>query len=199
MRQREGMPVLLGLITAETVNAAASVATLFVIAATAVLALRQLQHLRASNQISAMMEYERLLLSQEFAECRSRINLELSHWLDDEATMARFLSRTGEEYRVVTLVANCFENLGTMVRHEMIDPDLACEVWAFVTVGTWNALAPLTALVRARLNPAIWENFEYFTVLSMRTIARHPEGTYPANVPRAPLPAAPAVRAAVGD
>lgn len=176
--------------TPEVASAVAAVATFFVVAAGSVAALIQLRHMRTSNQMSAILEYERLLLSEDFHRLRSELVTHLDEWLQDEAAMARMQSGAGYEYRVVTGVANIFENLGSMVRFGMLDPDVACGLWAHLVTVAWDRLAPLTMRVRVSLGTdGIWENFEYFAWLSKRYREQHPEGTYPAGVPRLLPPA----------
>ena len=54
-------------------------------------------------------------------------------------------------------------------------------------IANWERLAPVTAIVRRKNGSAIWENFEYLTVLSQDWNASHPRGTYPAGVRRIQL------------
>jgi hypothetical protein len=177
--------------TWETISAIASAATFVVIAVSAAAALVQLRHLRTSNQMSAMFEYERLLLTEEFMQLRSELTRRARTWAEDRAAMERIYSRTGDEYRVVTTVANVFENIGAMVRYGMLERELTCALWSQIVLTTWETLAPITVLARRHIgSDGIWENFEYLAVLSKAYLDGHPNGRYPAGVPRFPLPRA---------
>lgn len=170
--------------TPEVASAVAAVATFFVITASAVAALVQLRHMRTSNQISAILEYERLLLSEDFNRFRSELALHLDEWMADDAALARAFSGAGYEYRVITGVANVFENLGAMVRYGMLDPVLACALWSHLVSTTWDRLAPFTVLVRReRGTDGIWDNFEYFAMISKRHMVEHPT-VYPKGAQR---------------
>jgi hypothetical protein len=51
----------------------------------------------------------------------------------------------------------------------------------------WNALAPVTAYVREKLDvPALWENFEYMAMLSQQYADRNPV-SYPEGMPHMPV------------
>ncbi len=55
-------------------------------------------------------------------------------------------------------------------------------------IQAWDALSEFTAIARERYGRAVYENFEYITVLAQGWIAKHPSGAYPANVRRIDLP-----------
>jgi hypothetical protein len=43
---------------------------------------------------------------------------------------------------------------------------------------------PVAAITRRRVGDAVWENFEYLTVLAQDWMAAHPKDAYPAGVRR---------------
>jgi hypothetical protein len=180
-------------VSAETISAFAAVGTFFVISASAIAAVVQLRHLRMSNQISTMLEYERLLLDEGFLEKRTELVERVGDWAGDREVLERIATGAGREYRVVSSVANVFENMGSMVRYGMLDREVSLSLWAHLAFSTWETLAPLTAMIRERIrNDAIWENFEYFAALSKEYVERHRTAAYPKEVPRLPLPRPPA-------
>lgn len=182
----------------EAISACAAVGTFFVIAASAIAAVVQLRHLRLSNQISTMLEYERLLLDESFLEKRSELTERMDEWVRDPRLLERIAARTGREYRVITSVANVFENMGSMVRYGMLDREVTLALWSHLASVTWETLAPITALVRERIGTdALWENFEYLASLSKAWIAQD-RSTYPRDVPRLPLPPPPRAEAVKG-
>jgi hypothetical protein len=177
--------------TWEAISACAAVATFFVIAASAIAAVVQLRHLRLSNQISTMLEYERLLLDESFLEKRSELAERMDDWVRDPQLLDRIAARSGREYRVVTSVANVFENMGSMVRYGMLDREVTLALWAHLAFVSWENLAPITALIRKRVGTdALWENFEYLASLSKAWMAQD-RSTYPRDAPRLPLPPSP--------
>lgn len=170
----------------EWVTATATVATLLVIAASAIAALLQLRHTRGSNQIIALTECRETLESEEFQNARDFIVNILPEMLKDPA-MAEKLQRRRfpNELRAVSYVANFFESMGAFVRFNIIDRTIACDLWCGVVLSSWNALLPVIR-ARRRLDPGIWENFEYLAMLSRQYSDRYPT-SYPKGMPRMPL------------
>lgn len=174
--------------SAEWVAAIATAGTFVVIAASAVAALIQLQHIRGSNQIAAMTEFRETMESEDFQRAQRFVSYELPERLKDpgeqiKATTLPFI----DEYAAVATVANMFESLGSFVRNGVIDAHVACNVVSLIAVRNWDALLPVTTYVRRKVgSKALWENFEYLALLSKRYIETHPSGDYPRGVPRLP-------------
>jgi hypothetical protein len=87
----------------------------------------------------------------------------------------------------INAVANFFEGVGLLVKTGLVDRDLMLEMWASVVIQSWERLTPVVAIYRRRVGDALWENFEYLTVLARQWIAAHPKGAYPAGVQRIEL------------
>ena len=76
--------------------------------------------------------------------------------------------------------------MGLFVKHRVLDADLTCDIWAYVVLRNWRALAPVIAYSRQELNnPALFENFEYLAVVAEKFIKRH-ASVYPAHLERMP-------------
>jgi len=87
-------------------------------------------------------------------------------------------------YNAITLTANAFETLGTLVRNGVVDRQLFLEQYCSVVLGSWHRLEPYIILIRsAQHDDGTWEDFEYMAVLSKQFINEHPT-MYPANMPR---------------
>jgi hypothetical protein len=172
--------------SAEWVTAVATAGTFVVIAASAIAALLQLRHTRGSNQIVALTECRETLESEEFQNARQFVALQLPKLMEDPE-IARKLERPffPEELRPAGNVANFFESMGAFVRFNIIDRRIACDLWCGVVVSSWNALLPVTR-VRRKLDPGIWENFEYLAVLSEQFMERNPT-SYPPKMRRMPI------------
>ncbi len=162
----------------------ASIGTFVVIAATAAAALVQLRHMRSSNQIAALTEVRETLESEEFRAARYFVETEVSKLLADpigRETLAR--SPLPRELDPIRTLANFFETMGAFVRFGIIDREIACNLWGNVALTTWENLGPVAAIRRAAF-PSLWENFEYFAVLSEDYASAHPKGTYPEGMRR---------------
>lgn len=174
--------------SADWVTAIATAGTFVVIAASAAAALFQLRHMRGSNQIAALTECRERLESPDFNAARRFVLYELPKRLADparwhEATEIPFRA----EYEAIQTVANFFETMGLFVKHGIIDKHIACDAWAGVVLGSWNALLPLITHLRTRYSPALWANFEYLAALSKDYFEKHADNPeYPRHMQRMP-------------
>ena len=194
----------------ELVNTFGTLLTVAIIAATAIAAMVQLRHLRAGNQISAMLSIGNQFDAKEFRDALSLVEHQLDAALEDPAYREYVLAvqrrlpipAVSAEYRELAaaarLVGNTYEELGILVKNGIIDRNLFLDRYCYVINRAWGRTRRGLAWTRAITgNDAIWENFEYITVLSqdyMRDSAsRYPKGVRRLQVqnpwPVPPLPA----------
>ena len=170
----------------EWVTALATMGTFVVIAASAVAALLQLRHMRGSNQIVALTECRETLESDAFQEARYFVQRLLPDVLRDSEIQRKLAEESfPKELRAAQYVANFFESMGAFVRFNIIDRTIACDLWSSVVVASWEALRPITRILRRR-DPGVWENFEYLAVLSKEFLERTP-ASYPRGIARMDL------------
>ncbi len=175
---------------AEWVGAIASLLTFAVIGATAVTALVQLRHMRNSNQIAVFTEMRHKLESPEFQTALAFVRNDVPKKSGDRDFRLLLLNPSSEESRMVRDLGNFLDGaLAPLVKHGMVDRDLACDLFYLVIVMTWDNLAPYIASNRAVLGYDMWEDFEYLTLLCKNFRDRYPRGTYPPHAKRVPLPA----------
>jgi hypothetical protein len=166
----------------------ASFGTFVVIAATAIAALIQLRHLRASNQIAAITTLQNVTQSREFQRARRFVRQELGARLTDPLFRAELCTvPVGDAAHELLFLGNYYEELGMFVKRKIIDSTIACDFWSAMVIGDWKGMAPAIAIVRRAQGPSTWENFEYMKDIGLEWIARHPHGVYPANRRREPL------------
>jgi hypothetical protein len=174
----------------DLVNTLATFGTFFVIAATAIAAIVQLRHARSSNHIAALNELRETMETPDFQAAQYFVTTELSVKLQDPAFRYQYVERlartdqTRPLFAMVRATANFYESMGLLVRTGLVDKNLVLEIWCNVVVQSWEQLEPIVAIARRRLGDALWENFEYLTVLSEDWMAAHPKGTYPVGVRR---------------
>jgi hypothetical protein len=172
----------------ELLNTLASLGTLLVIAATAIAALAQLRHSRGGNQIIALTECREVLESEAFATALRFVRRALPEMMKDPATRARLMVvPVDEDLRPVNVIGNFFETMGSFVKHDIIDEEIACDLWSGIVESAWDSLVPVLAILRRTVGPALWENFEYFAARAKAWSGRHGGGTYPKDVPRLPV------------
>ncbi|MBV8172645.1 MAG: DUF4760 domain-containing protein [Candidatus Eremiobacteraeota bacterium] len=183
----------------EVINTIATTTTALVIAATAIAALIQLRHLRAANQIAALLAVQNELDSGDFREAEVTVREQLGSMLEDpdfcafEIALSRrvFAGKMNENYLKVrssaNLLGNTFENIGSMVKNGILDKHLVMDIYSWIVASYWDRMAGLIAMGRASTGQiSIYENFEYLAALSKRYLATNPV-TYPRDLERLPL------------
>jgi hypothetical protein len=180
----------------ELLSTLGTLTTVVIVAATAVAALVQLRHLRAGNQISAILSIAELINGRAFSEAMNLISTRLAGALEDPAFRAYWLAAqrgdthpavdpTYVELRAAVITtANTYEQLGALVRNGIVDQTIFVEGFCALLLGLWRRLANLTAFLReGEGDQALWENFEYLAVLSEDWLRQHTT-TYPGNMRR---------------
>ncbi|MBV9276881.1 MAG: hypothetical protein JOZ97_01450 [Candidatus Eremiobacteraeota bacterium] len=171
--------------TIEVWSVVLSAATFIVIAVTAVAATIQLRHLRASNQLTALVT---LLEDWQKPEMQAWVQFvrggALAEKLADPAYL-RDLATTRSDRSLHPWLHICdyYEQLGSYLKYGLIDKtflDVSC-----VTVSTlYERLLPCIERLREIVgNNTLFENFEYLAVQARLWIRAHPNGVYPRGVP----------------
>lgn len=175
--------------TLEVWSTLASVGTFVVIAATAIAALIQLRHMRGSNQIAVLMDIVERYSAAEYLAARRTMD-EIIDRLDDvEVRAAMMQTPWPAEFRTISTVGNLFETLGSLVKHRIVDPEIAIDMWGGVAIALWTRMLPAIAILRRVRTSAVFENFEYLVVLTEDYVERHRDtSTYPRGVRRLPVP-----------
>lgn len=174
--------------TAEWVGALASLATFVVIAASAVVALIQLRHMRNSNQLAVFNEFRRHMESEEFRVALSLAMREFPERSSDSAFRQDVLRNDSREWLLIRELLNYLDYTGALVKHGMVDRELACDLFYAQVVGSWTTLREFIASRRALAGYRVWEDYEYLYIQCQKFRERYPEGTFPKDLPPAPLP-----------
>jgi len=116
----------------ELVNTFGTLLTVAIIAATAIAAMVQLRHLRASNQITAMLSIGNQFESAEFRNAATLVRRDLDAALEDPAYREYTIAMTrrtripavpkeyDDLFNAASLVGNTFEELGILVKNGII-------------------------------------------------------------------------------
>jgi Domain of unknown function (DUF4760) len=169
----------------ETLNTVAAVGTFIVIAATAIAAVVQLRHLRAQNQLTGLLTVLARVEDPQFNEWVDGAREMVKSRMPDPAYRRAILDGTFERKDNPWLnLANAYEWVGSLVKHNLIPEDSLLDVYASRVIGAWDIVEGVVPLMRKRLGPAVFENFEYLVVQARKWTAQYPEGTYPKGLPR---------------
>jgi Domain of unknown function (DUF4760) len=160
--------------------------TFAVIAATAIAAIVQLRHLRASNQMNALLALMQLWESPEMQRYFQYTFNELPKKLKDPEFLALFnagaLSRTDHPE---LLVADYWEQIGAYAKHGLFDEASWLDIASAQVLRSWQVLEPIIAARRkSDGNQATFENFEYLAVRATLWNRRYPDGNWRPGLPR---------------
>jgi hypothetical protein len=163
-----------------------------VVAASAFAALTQLRHMRGANQMTSMLKLRERVESHEFSESYRLALRFLSEDLEKPEMRRTILTAERlaviPEFDPVFAVGSFFENCGGLVKNEIIDREIFCDLLSAIVIGAWKSYAPFIAHRRLVAGKALYDNFEYLAVVCADWVAAHPDGTYPAGVRRMELP-----------
>lgn len=177
----------------ELVNTLATCATFLVIAVTAIAALIQLRHMRASNQMAAFNDLRHTFESASLAAAHKYIDTQLYQDLEDPAfryAIGHRSARTEDTHPRVRHLLNFlqfFETVGLLTKFNFVPSELILATWSEIIAWAWKAMTPVVAIGRSTQDPLAWENFEYIAVLAERWLQAHPNGVYPKKMPRMAL------------
>jgi hypothetical protein len=191
------MEVVMSLQLLDTV---ASLLTVTIVAATAVAALVQLAHLRAGNQIHALLSVSDKLNSSDYFDALTVANRKLGDALTQpayrqyELALHRRLPPPADVdpafvvlHQAVLRVGNTFEDIGVLLKNHVVDPNIFVDQYGSEALDVWKRLGFYMAFIReAAGDTTLWENFEYLVVLSEDWRERFPS-TYPKGVRRIEL------------
>ncbi len=169
----------------ELVNTAAAVGTFLVIATTAIAAVIQLRHMRASNQLQGLLTARARIEDEDFNTWFTMTQERLPTLVRDP-TFRRDIDEGRYDRNAPWIkLANSYDAVGNLIKNGLLPEDTFLDNSCYRIVTAWDMLHDLTAIVRRRAGPAVWENFEYVYVRSKRWLDNHPEGNYPAREKRA--------------
>jgi hypothetical protein len=173
----------------ETINTLAAVGTFVVITATAIAALVQLRHLQASNQLQAMLKLNEMWDDDAMRAAAHYVRVELAQRVKKPG-YSQSLDIAGNDWSVhpEVRIITWWEQVGTMVKHGLIQEDPFLDLASGVVSNDWDRLGVPVALMRRARGPALWENFEYLAARGREFTRRYPQGSFPSNMQRLPLP-----------
>jgi hypothetical protein len=173
------------LMTPEYITAISALGTFFVIAVSAAAGVRQLQHIRASNQLAGIMRYTEWWESPHIQDAIKYIRDDLPGRLRDPAYRSELLnpvvSRAGHPELVV---CDWAEQAGSYVKYGLLDEAQFLDLGSAFVRTMWERLEPVVAMRRIAAGPAMFENFEYLAARAQQFTAKRPNGNYPRNCPR---------------
>jgi hypothetical protein len=163
--------------------------TFAVIAATAIAAIVQLRHLRASNQITATIGLMDKWAAPEFRTMANFVHQgELERKLLDPAYRAELSSAPIDKLAHPEVAyLDFWESVGSLIKLGHISEEAYLDLNSYPIVSSWRKLEPVIAIIRRKRGPQVYDMFEYLASRAMLWEAKHPYGTYPTNTPHLPV------------
>jgi hypothetical protein len=171
-------------VTLDSWNTVAAIGTFVVIAATAVAALVQLKHIRRANQLAGMLSTFGALQDPAVQELINYVRHDLAARMRDEPFRAGLLEIPIDRREHPEMhLCDIYNHIGSFVRNGLIDERIYLQTdWYNVTLY-WGLLRETIEVSRGP-RPYTFENFEWLAARAKRWGARHPQGDYPAGMPR---------------
>jgi hypothetical protein len=168
----------------DVINTAAQVGSFVVVLAAALAAVVQLRHLRASNELEALLTLTAQLREDHLQDAFRFVQTELSTRMESavyRADLARIGYIVGHPEMEV---CNWFNEVGTLVKNRLIDQATFLDLFARLVSYYWLRLEPVVAILRRQRGAGQYENFEYLAQLAQQWQRKHPDGSYPKGVDR---------------
>jgi hypothetical protein len=178
------------MLSADTLSALASLGTFVVIGASAVAALVQLRHMRAGNQLEALLSVQRDFERPDLQTALRYIQEHLPKRLE-ETEYRRELEAAGfvdSAKHPELLVCDWFSQIGTLVKHRLVAEEPFMDLFARLIVFSWAHVASAVAIMRRTRGDAQYHDFEYLAVRAAHWVDAHPHGTFPRAIARESLP-----------
>lgn len=163
--------------TWEAVTALSTLVSAIVVAVAAVAAVLQIRHLRAGNQLDAILRIYDTFNGSEMVQARRYCLNELPAALADETSRAALLR--GEIDPRLTLVGNFSNEIGALVADGFLDARLILPLVP-LTARLWRIAEPVAIEWRKRRADPIWADFEFIAALDERASRREYIARYPA-------------------
>jgi len=173
----------------DLINAIVAVATLAVLGATVFAAVSQLRHMRASNELEAVLAVEHEFRSRELQDALNYVQNHLPERLQDAAYRSELSSpgyidmRRHPEMRL----CNWFNAVGSLVQNGFLNEHVFLDAFGRLVGYYWEALGPVIALLRRVRGSGQYAGFEYLAYRARQRAQGNGRASYPRNARRLPI------------
>lgn len=175
---------------AEWLAASAETGTFIVVLVSVIAALIQLRHIRAGNQLQALLALERDFRAPELQAALSYVQERLPERLE-ESEYRRQLESIGfidPALHPEMIACNWLNEMGTLVKRGLVSEDTFMDLFARLIVHCWKQVSPAIAIMRRSRGAAQYHDFEYLAARAAAWVKQNPEGMSPPAFLRTPLP-----------
>ena len=140
----------------ELINTAAAVGTFLVIATTAIAAVIQLRHLRASNQLQGLLTALTRIEDAEFNSWFTESQEKVAELVRDPTFRRNIQDGRYDRNAPWIKLANSYDAVGNLIKNGLLPEDAFIDNSCYRVVAAWEMLLDLTAIVRRRHGPGLW-------------------------------------------
>lgn len=171
--------------TWEALSAISTFLTLVVISATAVAAVGQLRHMRASNAITGFLGLMDRWSSPHAREVQNYVfSGELARRLQDRAYRDELMRGQADRLTHPEVeYLDLWESLGMFLKMGFFSEEAVMESGGPVALAAWPKLTPVIAIIRRKRAATAYDNFEYLVSRVRMWEASHPQGYFPHGTP----------------
>lgn len=171
-------------------TALATLATVVVIGASAVAALIQLRHMRASNELEAVLALQHDFQAPQMQAALQYVQQHLPAKLEDDIYRHELaaIGYISIERHPELLVCNWFTQMGTFLKHGLISESTLMDLYARLVRYYWTQLSPVVAIMRRKRGEGQYSEFEYLALRANVWLAQYTHGAFPRGTVRPPLP-----------
>jgi hypothetical protein len=171
-------------------SALAETGTLVVICASVIAALIQLRHIRAGNQLQALISLEHDFRAPELQAALTYVQAQLAEQLEDPAYRGQLeaIGFVDPALHPEMIACNWLNEMGTLVKRGLVSEDTFMDLFARLIVHCWRQVSPAVAIMRRSRGSAQYHDFEYLAARAAAWLKRNPQGMSPHAFTRTPLP-----------
>jgi len=149
-----------------------------IISATAVAAVVQLRHIRASNELAAFNEAMEIWYEPAVQEGFRFIQRELAAKMEDPAFRADLDTAGVVDHKAHPELnpVDFFDNIGVMVSLGLLREEIILHPAGQLIESLWKTMSPSIAIMRRRRGPQLYVSFEYLAHRANEWAKRYPEG-----------------------
>ncbi|MFZ0365060.1 MAG: hypothetical protein WAL67_12730 [Candidatus Cybelea sp.] len=174
----------------EWLSALAETGTFVIIMGSVIAALIQLRHIRAGNQLQALLSLEHDFRAPELQSALRYIQERLPQRLGDPI-YRRELETIGfvdPGAHPEMIACNWLNEMGTLVKHGLVSEGTFMDLFGRLIVHCWRQLAPAIAIMRRTRGDVQYHDFEFLAMRAADWLKRNPAGMFPQRLTRKPLP-----------
>lgn len=172
----------------EAMQIAASLLTAVIIGATAIAAVVQLRHIRASNELSAFNEAFELWYTAPIQDGFRFIQNDLQKKMEDPQFRRELDTASVVDHSTHPDLNVCdfFDNIGVMISLGMLREDIILHPGSQLIDNLWTVLSPTIAIMRRKRGRQLYVSLEYLANRARVWKHRYPDGFQPRGFDRLP-------------